>query len=414
VTRVDAALLATCPELRFVGTASAGTDHLDVAALEGRGIAWAHAPGCNADAVADWVMAAWHELELTEEPRASAPRRRVAVIGLGQTGARVAARLDALGHEIVAIDPGLCAAPPSRWAPLADAPAAALRDRLVRGSRLFPRVDARAHGVVDAVTLHVPLTEGGTHPTRALLSLETWRALGEPAWCINASRGEVFDAEALVEHGWQRGHAPSLRLALDVWPQEPLLPPGWIRDPRLVLATPHVAGYGRRAKWRATKRACDALAGALGWPPSAFAPDFSRIVVEVAVRVAVDVTVDATSVVVTSTAGARAHDRAMTLPRDADARVITRCVLSVALGLHDLDEALRETTTGGGDVASHFLAQRRRAPHRVELADVVVHLDVDPTTEREAARWSELAGRLTACGASVEPTPRALRPHSGQ
>lgn len=398
VTRVDAALLADCPRLRFLGTASAGFDHLDVTALEGRGVVWSHAPGCNADAVADWVVAAWHELERADES-SSPVRKRVAVIGLGQTGARVAARLAALGHELLAIDPIVLATPPSQWAALPE-DAAAIRETLARDGRLLSAIDAAKHGPVDAVTLHVPLTVNGPHATRAMLDLRRWHALGSPPWCLNASRGEVFDVAALVDHAWHAPNEADLRLALDVWPEEPALPVDWLGDARLVLATPHVAGYGRRAKWRATRSVCDALTKYLGLPPSDFTPAFSTVVV--------DVRVQDDAVLVRSTVDGGGGRQETKLPHDADTATITRGVLRVTLGLHGLDEALRSVPRESGDGAAHFLALRRRAPHRVELAEVVVQLaDETPHTHTDP-RMAELSAQLSACGAIVKPPASAL------
>ncbi len=58
VTRVDAALLASCPRLSFVGTATIGTDHVDKGLLAERGIPFFSAPGCNKYSVGDYVLSA--------------------------------------------------------------------------------------------------------------------------------------------------------------------------------------------------------------------------------------------------------------------------------------------------------------------------------------------------------------------
>ncbi|HBX73926.1 MAG TPA: erythronate-4-phosphate dehydrogenase, partial [Halieaceae bacterium] len=57
VTRVDAALLRNSP-VRFVGSATAGLDHVDIDWLRAAGIAFAAAPGANANAVVEYVLAA--------------------------------------------------------------------------------------------------------------------------------------------------------------------------------------------------------------------------------------------------------------------------------------------------------------------------------------------------------------------
>ncbi|WP_444678130.1 hypothetical protein [Halomonas sp. E19] len=60
ITRLDAATIDTAKAqgspLRFVGTCTIGTDHVDQLALARHGIAFASAPGCNAEAVTDYVL----------------------------------------------------------------------------------------------------------------------------------------------------------------------------------------------------------------------------------------------------------------------------------------------------------------------------------------------------------------------
>src|SRR5690554_749943 len=62
VTRVDKTLLAKAPALKFVGTGTIGTEHIDVDALNERGIGFASAPGSNAISVGEYVLAAALEL----------------------------------------------------------------------------------------------------------------------------------------------------------------------------------------------------------------------------------------------------------------------------------------------------------------------------------------------------------------
>ena len=58
VTRVDERLLSQAPRLKFVGSATIGTDHVDQALLAQRGIAFANAPGCNKISVGEYVISA--------------------------------------------------------------------------------------------------------------------------------------------------------------------------------------------------------------------------------------------------------------------------------------------------------------------------------------------------------------------
>ena len=58
MTKVDAELLAQAPNLKFVGTATIGTDHVDQPLLAEKGIRFVSAPGCNAIAVGEYILAA--------------------------------------------------------------------------------------------------------------------------------------------------------------------------------------------------------------------------------------------------------------------------------------------------------------------------------------------------------------------
>ena len=101
VTRVDGRLLDGA-DVRFVGTASAGTDHIDLNYLAARGIPFSSAAGCNASAVGDYVLAAialWGELE----PILAGAE--VGLVGDGNVGRGRAKRWGALGARVGVYDP---------------------------------------------------------------------------------------------------------------------------------------------------------------------------------------------------------------------------------------------------------------------------------------------------------------------
>lgn len=218
VTAVDGALLEGTP-VRFVGSATIGTDHVALDDLRQRGIHFAHAPGCNAMAVAEYVLQA----VLSWPPRALA-ELSVGVVGLGNVGRRVAGLMQALGAQVLAHDPWLTQAPP--------------------GVRLVSLEQALA---ADVVTLHVPLVDSGPHPTRHLLNGARLAALGPRRLLINTSRGAVVDNAALLAL-LQTGQAPVT--VLDVWENEPLVPPELLA--LTVNGSPHVAGYSVEGKTRGT------------------------------------------------------------------------------------------------------------------------------------------------------------------
>lgn len=233
VTRVDRALLGGS-HVRFVGTATSGFDHIDRAWLADRGIAFAYAPGCNASAVADWVIAALAALH-------AAGRRRfgsgsVGVVGAGHVGSRVASRLRALGYSVLVCDP-----------PRAEA----------EGGEGF--VDLATALECDVVTLHVPLVKDGPHPTRALIDGAALERMPAGSVLMNAARGGVVDEDALAT---RLDDGPDLVTAIDTWSGEPAIDAALL--PRIDLATPHIAGHTVEGRLRGTAMIATAAASHFG------------------------------------------------------------------------------------------------------------------------------------------------------
>lgn len=238
--RVDSELLAAS-DLRFVGTVTSGVDHLDIAALERHGIAWAAAPGSNAGAVQRWWAAALTAQALRDGVPLS--RRRVGVVGVGHVGRRVAAFAHAFGGEVLLCDP-----------PRARAEGAA---GFLPLSKLLSRVDL--------LTLHVPLARGGSDPTWHLISGRELAALGDGALLVNCARGSVVDSPALLA---ERGRIVAL---LDVFEGEPEVAAELVAA--AALATPHVAGSSLDGKIAATRAVYEATCAAFqlipAWPSAA-------------------------------------------------------------------------------------------------------------------------------------------------
>lgn len=242
VTRVDSALLKdSC--VRFVGSATIGTDHVDRQALQDREIAFAHAPGSNADSVADYVIAAL--LHVAVRRGVSISDCTIGIVGCGNIGGRLARRLPNLGAAVLLNDP------PRRMQ--GDAPSAI-------GSSFRPLSELL--DAADVITLHTPLTTDGPHPTHHLFDADTIAAMNPGAWLINTSRGAVVDNRALVR---ALDDGPVQATILDVWEEEPSPHPQWIR--RSDVATPHIAGYARDGKLRGTKMLYDAFCRFQGVSP---------------------------------------------------------------------------------------------------------------------------------------------------
>ncbi|WP_163558825.1 4-phosphoerythronate dehydrogenase PdxB [Halomonas sp. NO4] len=236
ITRVDEALVAGS-RLRFVGTCTIGTDHVDEAALARQGIAFSSAPGCNAEAVVDYVLTCL--LTLGERYGWRLADRRVGIVGVGNVGGRLQARLAALGVECLACDP-----------PRAER----------EGTAGFHDLDALIDAC-DVLCLHTPLVRDGPHATRHLLGARRLAELAPGTLLLNAGRGDCVDGQAL--RGRLAGPG-DISAVLDVWEGEPAIDPA-LRD-LATIATPHIAGHSLDGKLRGTYQVYRALCEAVGLP----------------------------------------------------------------------------------------------------------------------------------------------------
>lgn len=231
VTRVDRALLAGS-RMRFVGTCTIGTDHLDLDYFAEAGIAWSSAPGCNARGVVDYVLGS--VLTLAEREGVDPAARVYGVVGAGQVGGRLVELLRGLGWQVRVCDPPRQAAEAGDFVSL---------EQII--------------AECDVISLHTPLDAS----TRHLFDTARLAALKPGTWLINASRGAVVNNAALRLLLPQRS---DLKAVLDVWEGEPQA------DVELAalcqLATPHIAGYSLDGKLRGTAQIYQACCRALGVP----------------------------------------------------------------------------------------------------------------------------------------------------
>ncbi|KJS79636.1 MAG: erythronate-4-phosphate dehydrogenase [Pseudomonas sp. BICA1-14] len=237
VTRVDREMLEGSA-VRFVGTCTIGTDHLDLGYFEQAGIEWASAPGCNARGVVDYVLGSL--LALSEVRGEALARRRFGVVGAGEVGGRLLEVLRGLGWDVRVCDP----------------------PRQVREAGDFVSLD-EILAECDVISLHTPLTLGGDWPTFHLFDQARLSRLRPGTWLINASRGAVVDNAALRDLLLQR---PDLEAVLDVWEGEPQVDVALAGLCR--IATPHIAGYSLDGKLRGTAQIYAALCAARGVEPA--------------------------------------------------------------------------------------------------------------------------------------------------
>ncbi len=236
ITKIDESLLAGT-SVKFVGTATIGTDHVDANYLERNGIAFASAAGCNSHAVKEYVFTAItyliNKYDLTLKDKT------MGIIGIGNIGSKNVKVAEKLGLKVHKNDPPL--------------------ERELRSSEFCSLDEALS---CDIVTFHVPLNKGGADNTFHLLNEYNLPLIKPGAILINSSRGPVVNNNALKER-LKRNN--DLHVVLDVWEPEPEF------DTELLslveLGSPHIAGYSLEGKVNGTTMVYEALCRHLGITP---------------------------------------------------------------------------------------------------------------------------------------------------
>jgi erythronate-4-phosphate dehydrogenase len=220
VTQVTPELLAGSP-VRFVGSATIGTDHLDLAGLAQMGVTVANAAGCNAQAVAEYVVTAL--VTLRPEVLTAGQDFCLGIVGLGNVGQRLARLAGRLGWRVLGCDP-------------LQSP-----DGVENVSLATLLAES------DAVSLHVPMVKHGEHATYHLIKAVELAQMPAHSILINSSRGAVIAEADLLADIQRTGR----RVVLDVFEHEPRISAELLDA--LALVTPHIAGYSLEGKARGTE-----------------------------------------------------------------------------------------------------------------------------------------------------------------
>ena len=229
VTRVDESLLAKTG-VEFVGTASAGTDHIDLEYLAANDISFASAAGCNAAAVGDYVLSA---ISLCGRLEDVVDGSDVGLVGYGNVGRALADRLSRLGATVKVYDPLV-----TEFA--VDVESVTLEEVLD----------------CSVVSLHAALVEDAPFPSHHMIGIKEADLVKRDALFINAARGGLITCEA-IERLLER----DVEVVLDTWPDEPHVPIELLN--RVRFGTPHIAGYSELSKNNATDYLIPALTNAL-------------------------------------------------------------------------------------------------------------------------------------------------------
>ena len=226
-TRCNAELL-TDTKIKFIATATIGTDHIDMQWCREAGIEVQNAPGCNAPAVAQYV---WATLFcLNKNPQ----QTTIGIVGCGNVGSIVAQWGRMLGANVLICDP-----------PKAELAKPDEKQNFLTLEEMLPQCDV--------VTLHTPLTTLGAHPSFHLIGEKQLSMMRNGSTLINAARGAVVDTQALLSICPKR----NMSLVIDCWEGEPDINLDLLQIAD--IATPHIAGYSLEGKQRATRMSIESI-----------------------------------------------------------------------------------------------------------------------------------------------------------
>ena len=227
-TRINKELLHGS-QVRFVATATIGFDHIDQDYCREAGIHWVSCPGCNAQAVCDYVEEAIASFNSSPFRGRSEGGFTIGIIGYGHVGKLVAQMAQKNGYRVLLSDPPL-----GIGAPLKE---------------IVPQCDV--------LTFHTPLTYDGEHPTYHLCNADILRLCKPNALIINAARGGIIDEQALLATLNTKLSTLNYTTAIDCWENEPQLNQALLE--KVDLASFHIAGYSIEGKMRASEMCLQAF-----------------------------------------------------------------------------------------------------------------------------------------------------------
>ena len=233
-TRVNETLLAKT-QVQFIGSCTAGVDHLDLAYLKQQAMPFVVSRGCNASAVCHYVQ---QIIAIAQAKQRLTAKGRVAVIGCGHVGSQVAVWLNEQGWEVLCYDP-----------PRAERDAG------------FQSADWQAIHAVDLICVHSEWIQQGDQCNTQMINDAFLARQKDGCVLINAARGGLIDEVALFKH------SKRLTVCLDVWQDESQLPEALVRQ--VFLLTPHIAGNTVFGRANGTAQVYAAMAQHFGWPDKA-------------------------------------------------------------------------------------------------------------------------------------------------
>lgn len=216
--------------VRFIGTATIGFDHIDTDYCAVKNIKWVNAPGCNSRAVAQYVTSCI--LSFSRKYNFNPSEKTIGIIGVGQCGQKVERSARLLGMNVLLNDP-----PRARN----------------EGEKNFINLE-RILTDSDIITFHPVLEKEGPDKTWHMADSIFFSKLKKPIFLINTARGSIIETSALKQ-AIRDGKV--IDCAIDCWENEPDIDLE-LMDSALI-ATPHIAGYSSDGKANATRTIVEQL-----------------------------------------------------------------------------------------------------------------------------------------------------------
>ena len=217
-------------KVKFIATATIGFDHIDTEYCKQAGIEWANAPGCNSASVAQYIQSSlliWKSLRNNKPDELT-----IGIICVGNVGSKVAKVAQDFGMRVLLND---------------------LPREEKEGNITFTSLEKIAEEC-DIITFHVPLYKEGKYKTYHLADENFFRSLQRKPVVINTSRGEVIETNALLE---AINNGTISDAVIDVWEHEPEINRKLLE--KVLIGTPHIAGYSADGKANATRMSLDSI-----------------------------------------------------------------------------------------------------------------------------------------------------------
>jgi erythronate-4-phosphate dehydrogenase len=215
--KVGAELLSGT-KVKFVATATSGTEHIDKLYLDKTNIKFTDAKGSNSNSVAEYVISSI--LNIAIKNNLSLSGKTLGIVGWGNCGKRVETKAKAIGLNVIVNDP-----------PLED----------IGENKNFSSIEEILK--CDIITIHTPLAKEGKYKTENLFDASKISKLKKGVIFINSARGKIVDETELI-NAKKKGIVS--HVIIDVWKNEPEI--NYRLLDHIDIATPHIAGHSYNGK----------------------------------------------------------------------------------------------------------------------------------------------------------------------